>query len=135
MMQYSFVRVQKEPALSELSPVCQAFCEHTDTIARVRSQQPVEEDVRALADTFKILGDVTRIRIMQALAVNELCVCDLVVILDISQSAISHQLRHLRAAKLVRYRKEGKNVFYALDDDHVRELLTIALEHIQETDE
>jgi DNA-binding transcriptional ArsR family regulator len=72
------------------------------------------------------------VRILYALSVGELCVCALAEVLDMSQSAISHQLRLLRAAKLVRYRKEGKNVFYSLDDDHVRNLVSQGLDHIKE---
>ncbi len=88
--------------------------------------------VKEMAELFKALGDYTRVRILYALSVHELCVCALADVLDMSQSAISHQLRLLRAAKLVRYRKEGKNVFYALDDDHVRNLVTQGLDHVLE---
>lgn len=118
--------------MPDSSPACQTYCEHTDVVEIVRRKLPQEADVFALAETFKMLGDATRMRILQALAIHELCVCDLVALLGTSQSAVSHQLRHLRAAKLVRYRREGKNVFYALDDEHVKELLHIALVHIRE---
>lgn len=118
--------------MSELNPVCQSFCEHTDAIDDVRSAMAQEADIIALAELFKVLGDGTRVRMLLALARRELCVCDLTAIIGMSQSAVSHQLRYLRAAKLVRYRKEGKNVFYALDDEHVTGLLGQALEHIRE---
>ncbi|GAB7023063.1 hypothetical protein JCM12178A_16210 [Salidesulfovibrio brasiliensis] len=85
-----------------------------------------------MAELFKALGDYTRVRILHALSVSELCVCALAEVLEMSQSAISHQLRLLRAARLVRYRKEGKNVFYALDDEHVEMLLKQGFAHISE---
>lgn len=85
-----------------------------------------------MAELFKALGDYTRVRILHALSVSELCVCALAEVLEMSQSAISHQLRLLRAARLVRYRKEGKNVFYALDDKHVETLLQQGFAHISE---
>jgi ArsR family transcriptional regulator len=85
-----------------------------------------------LADLFKVLGNITRIRILHALNFSELCVCDLVEVLEMSQSAISHQLGILRASKIVKFRKEGKNVFYSLDDDHIRSLLSDGIIHIQE---
>ena len=85
-----------------------------------------------LADFFKVFGDHTRIRILTALYQEELCVCDLVEVLGMNQSAVSHQLRVLRGAKVVKFRKEGKMVYYSLDDEHVRELLSDGLAHIQE---
>lgn len=118
--------------MSELNPVCQSFCEHTDAIEDVRKAMADDAHITALAELFKLLGDGTRVRMLLALARRELCVCDLTSIIGMSQSAVSHQLRYLRAAKLVRYRKEGKNVFYSLDDDHVTGLLMQGLEHIRE---
>jgi DNA-binding transcriptional ArsR family regulator len=79
-----------------------------------------------------VLGEVTRVRILQALAVEELCVCDLALLLDLSQSAVSHQLRLLRSADLVRSRRQGKIVYYALDDEHVKILFAQGLKHVQE---
>ncbi|MFV0422404.1 ArsR/SmtB family transcription factor [Oleidesulfovibrio sp.] len=119
--------------MQEDTPICRQHCEHTEAIDRVRAAMSPEDDLGALAELFKVLGDKTRARILEALAVSELCVCDLAAILCLSQSAVSHQLRLLRASKLVRYRKEGKNVFYALDDDHVRQLFRQALDHVQES--
>ncbi|UZP67251.1 metalloregulator ArsR/SmtB family transcription factor [Desulfovibrio mangrovi] len=118
--------------MSELNPVCQSFCEHTDAIEDVRKAMADDVHITALAELFKMLGDGTRVRMLLALARRELCVCDLTAIIGMSQSAVSHQLRYLRTAKLVRYRKEGKNVFYSLDDDHVTGLLMQGLEHIRE---
>jgi DNA-binding transcriptional ArsR family regulator len=85
-----------------------------------------------LAETFKVLGDPTRVRILHALSMEELCVCDIAALINGSQSAISHQLRLLRAAKLVRFRREGKMVYYSLDDDHIRNLFEEGIRHVEE---
>jgi ArsR family transcriptional regulator len=90
-----------------------------------------EQEINRLAETFKVLGDPTRIKILSALATEELCVCDLAAALEMSVSAISHQLRVLKGARLVKYRREGKNIFYSLDDDHVISLFRLALEHVR----
>ncbi len=105
---------------------------HLENVKRVRKDMLSERDFLFLAELFKAFGDYTRMRILYALSVNELCVCALAEVLDMSQSAISHQLRLLRAARLVRYRKEGKNVFYTLDDEHVRNLIVLGIDHIRE---
>lgn len=103
---------------------------HEDVICKVK-QGMIEEKVSvALADFFKILGDPTRIKILYALSVNEMCVCDLSNLLNMNQSAISHQLRVLRSAKLVKNRKEGKVVYYSLDDEHVENVFKQGLNHI-----
>lgn len=112
--------------------LCQQQCRHDETIIRVRQRLVPDEDAMALVEVFRLLGDLTRVRILEALSGDELCVCDLAALLCISQSAISHQLRLLRAAKLVRYRREGKNAFYSLDDEHVHALLRQTLEHVRE---
>lgn len=112
--------------------VCQQHCEHGDVITRVRARLSPEADLVALASVFKLLGDPTRVRILEALSADELCVCDLAALLCLTQSAVSHQLRLLRAAKLVRFRREGKNAFYSLDDDHVRVLFRQGLDHVRE---
>ncbi len=91
-----------------------------------------EEDLRRLADLFKAFADPTRVKILRALSVSELCVCDLAAIINLSQSAISHQLRLLRMARLVKFRKAGKMVYYSLDDEHVRRLIDQGLKHIGE---
>ena len=88
--------------------------------------------VQALADTFRVLGDPTRVRILDALAHGELCVCDLASRVGISESAVSHQLRLLRGMRLVRSRRAGRLVFYAVDDQHILELLRQALTHVEE---
>jgi ArsR family transcriptional regulator len=88
--------------------------------------------VEALADTFRVLGDPTRVRILDALSSGELCVCDIASLVGISESAVSHQLRLLRGMRLVRPRRAGRLVFYAVDDQHILELLKQALTHVQE---
>ncbi|PIE58149.1 MAG: transcriptional regulator [Desulfobulbus propionicus] len=106
------------------------FCLDKDTDT-LRRQLPLENDLLELADFFKVFGEVSRLRILSALYLKELCVCDLESILKMKQPAVSHQLRVLRAARVVKSRKKGKHVYYSLDDDHVRELLRDGLEHIQ----
>lgn len=90
--------------------------------------------VTALAETFRALGDPTRVRILDALSHGELCVCDLAAVLSLSQSAVSHQLRLLRSLRLVRARRAGRMVFYALDDRHVTDLLDQGLRHVNEAE-
>jgi len=91
-----------------------------------------EREILSLAEIFRTLGDPTRVKILQALSVEELCVCDLAKLLGISESATSHQLRVLRSQKLVRFRKEGKMAFYSLDDAHIDSLMKEALRHVRE---
>jgi DNA-binding transcriptional ArsR family regulator len=106
--------------------------QHTENVSRVRERMLSERDFLFLAELFKALGDYTRVRILYALSINELCVCALAEVLDMSPSAISHQLRLLRAARLVRYRKDGKNVYYTLDDAHVHNLIVQGIDHVRE---
>lgn len=103
-----------------------------DVVKRVLEQQPAEEYLYDLAELFKVFGDSTRIRILYALFESELCVNDIAQLLNLGQSAVSHQLRILKDAKLVRFRREGKIIFYALDDDHVRNILSMGMEHVEE---
>ncbi len=106
---------------------------HECAIERARRALPPERQVQRLADVFKAMGDPTRLRIILALRVGELCVCDLAAVLNMSQSAISHQLRILRGLHLVRNRREGKEVYYSLDDDHVISMLAQAADHVRHT--
>jgi ArsR family transcriptional regulator len=101
-------------------------------VREARRQAKSPEAVSLFAETFKLLGDPTRVRIAHALSCNELCVCDLAMLLGVSQSAVSHSLRSLRQLRLVRYRREGKIAYYSLDDDHIRQLLEIGFEHVRE---
>lgn len=102
-----------------------------DTVAFVRRRLPEPDETRQLAALFKAMGDPTRLRIIQALAVRELCVCDLSAVLGMSQSAVSHQLRVLRRERLVKYRRAGKMAFYTLDDAHVTTLLHQGQAHVR----
>lgn len=101
-------------------------------VKRVRRAMKSDEAVGTLAETFKILGDPTRVRIAFALAREELCVCDISNLLGVSQSAVSHSLRALRQMKLVRFRKEGKIAYYTLDDEHISYLLDEGFRHVEE---
>jgi ArsR family transcriptional regulator len=112
--------------------VCQTVCVNEENVKKVSKAMLPSEKLLDLAELFKILGDHTRVRILHALFHSELCVCDLASILKMNQSAISHQLRVLRSAKIVKFRKEGKNVYYNLDDDHVKVLMNEGLDHVQE---
>jgi len=114
------------------APCCQDEIVHRDVLNTVRSQLPPEELLYDLAELFKIFGDSTRVKILYALLEHELCVCDIASLLDVSQSAVSHQLRVLKASKLVKFRREGKTVFYSLADDHVLRILSQGMEHIEE---
>ena len=105
---------------------------HEDVVRRVLEQQPAEEYLYDLAELFKVFGDSTRIRILYALFESELCVNDIAQLLNLGQSSVSHQLKILMDEKLVRFRREGKIIFYALDDDHVRNMLSMGMEHVEE---
>ena len=112
--------------------VCAEVCTHPDILDRVKPEMPEEEELYDLAELFKVFGDTTRIRILYVLFESEMCVCDIAELLNMTQSAISHQLRILKQARLVRSRREGKTVFYALDDEHVRTVIGQGMEHIEE---
>ncbi len=101
-------------------------------VKRVRKAMKSPEAVAALAETFKILGDPTRVRIAFSLAREELCVCDLANLLGVSQSAVSHSLRALRQMRLVKFRKEGKIAYYTLDDEHIAHLLDEGFRHVED---
>ena len=103
-----------------------------DTAKEIEEKMPMEDELYELADLFKVFGDSTRIRILCILLCGEMCVCDLAQTLDMTQSAISHQLRVLKQMKLVTNRREGKTVFYALADGHIRTIINQGMEHIQE---
>lgn len=111
---------------------CDCDVIHADIVDKVRLVMPEEDELYDLSDFFKVLGDSTRAKIIWALDESEMCVCDIAVLLNMTKSAISHQLKALKAANLVKYRKEGKVVFYSLTDDHVKEIFEKGLEHIRE---
>ena len=114
------------------APSCEFLHAHSETVERVRKLLPAEDKLFDLAELYKMFGDSTRVKILFVLFESELCVCDIAALLGMTLSAISHQLRILRAAKLVDFRKEGKTVFYRLADDHVRSILALGMEHISE---
>jgi len=111
---------------------CAFLCVHEQTVARVLSQMPHDEQLYDLAELFKLFGDSTRIKILYVLFEHEVCVCDIAQILGMNQSAISHQLRLLKQARLVKNRREGKTIFYSLADDHVKDIIGTATEHLEE---
>ena len=105
---------------------------HADKVERIHAQMPPEDQLYDLAELFKAFGDTTRIRILFVLFEAEVCVCDLAEALHMTQSAISHQLAILRNSRLVKARREGKQVFYSLADDHVRTIIQQGLDHVEE---
>lgn len=111
---------------------CEQVFVHRDLVEKVNRNMPREEELYDLAELFKVFGDSTRIRILFVLFEAEVCVCDLAEILHMTQSAISHQLKILKQAKLVSARREGKSVFYSLADNHVRTIIAQGREHIEE---
>ncbi|MDD2189384.1 MAG: metalloregulator ArsR/SmtB family transcription factor [Eubacteriales bacterium] len=110
---------------------CETTVIHDDVIDRVKEEMPAAEQMYDLSELFKSLGDQTRLKILFALSKNRMCVCDIAALLDMSQSAISHQLRVLRNVRLVKFQKEGKVVYYTLDDDHVNEIFKQGLNHVR----
>lgn len=111
---------------------CNCTVIHEDTVTKVKDALPNEELLFDLAEFFKVFGDTTRIRIICALFEAEMCVCDLSALLGVSQSAISHQLRTLKSARLVKFRREGKVVYYSLADEHIKHIFDEGLKHITE---
>lgn len=119
------------PQSPEEADACEVFSVDEKAVAEARRQLPPEPLLARLAETFRALGDPTRVRILQALTTRELCVCDLAAALGMTPSAISHQLRLLRHLRLVKPRKAGRMVYYSLDDDHVVDLFSRGLEHVR----
>ena len=114
------------------TPSCECEEIHGEVVERKRAAMPDESTLYELADFFKVLGDSTRASILFAIDGEPMCVCDIASLLGMTKSAVSHQLKILRQNDLVTYRKSGKNVFYTLADDHVRDIIEKALEHIKE---
>lgn len=125
------VNGRKSEALSESAE--KDFLETREEIVRnVLEQQPDDEILYDLAELFKVFGDSTRIKILYSMFENELCVNDIAKLLNLSQSSVSHQLRILKSSKLVKFRREGKSIFYSLDDEHVRAIISMGMEHVEE---
>lgn len=116
----------------DYTPKCDFIHAHPDLIETVSHTIPEDEKLYSLAELFKIFGDSTRIKILYVLMESEMCVCDIAQLLNVTQSAVSHQLRILKQSRLVKFRREGKTVFYSLLDDHVRSILSQGMEHIEE---
>ena len=123
-------------ALSEMKnpqiESCDFLCVHEETVKKVLAEMPPEETLYDLAELFKIFGDSTRIKILYALFEAELCVCDIAQLLSMTSTAVSHQLRILKGNKLVKSRRDGKNVFYSLADNHVTSIINQGMEHVRE---
>ncbi|MBQ3546554.1 MAG: winged helix-turn-helix transcriptional regulator [Lachnospiraceae bacterium] len=111
---------------------CEFMHIHDDVVDKVNESMPDEESLYDLADFFKVFADSTRIKILYALLQTEMCVCDIANVLNASQSAISHQLRLLKQMKLVKFRRDGKTIFYSLSDNHIETILNQGMEHIGE---
>ena len=114
------------------TPVCENNVTHEDKIERVQKLMPKDEEFYDLADLYKMFADSTRVRIMWTLTYEELCVCDIARLLGMTKSAISHQSRALRLGNLVKYEKRGKEVYYSLADNHVKDIFEKGFEHIHE---
>ena len=112
--------------------VCDCDVIHRDVVESAQKQMPQDEKLLDLAEFFKVFGDSTRIRILWALEDREMCVCDIAYLLNMTQSAISHQLRSLKQVNLVKNRREGKVVYYSLKDEHIKQIFDIGMEHITE---
>ena len=114
------------------APTCEFLHVHEDKVDHVLSAMPDDEQLYDLADLFRMFGDTTRIKILYVLFESELCVCDIAQLLNVSQSAVSHQLRIIKNASLIKSRREGKTVFYSLADEHVTTIIGMAKEHLEE---
>ena len=117
----------------EAVELCDELCVHTAAVALLQNELPPERELTAMAELFKVFGDPTRIRILYLLSRTELCVCDIASALGLTQPAVSYQLKTLKYSRLVKNRREGKTVYYSLDDDHVGTIIGMAKEHIEET--
>ena len=117
---------------NENADKCQITVIHKDLVDKISKEMPKEEVLYDLAEIFKVFGDTTRVKILYSLFKTEMCVCDIATIVNVSQSAVSHQLRLLKQAKLVKHRKTGKVVYYSLDDEHVKNIFDAGLAHIEE---
>lgn len=121
--------------MSQSKCTCDVNAIHEDVVNQVIDQLPSIEEIDKMSRLFKVLGDNTRLKIINALLKAEMCVCDISYLLNMSQSLISHQLRVLKDARLVKYRRSGKVVYYSLDDEHIEVIVSFALDHINERGE
>jgi ArsR family transcriptional regulator len=118
--------------MKKKEPSCDCDVIHEDIVKKVRKAMPKDEDFHDLADLYKMFADSTRVRILWALSHEEMCVCDIAVLLGMTKSAISHQLKSLRLCNLVKYSRQGKIVFYSLADKHVKDIFEKGFEHVKE---
>ena len=125
---------EKTRRAAETVETCSFLHVHEDKVKQVQMLMPTDDTLNKLSDLFRVFGDGTRIRILYVLFEEEVCVCDIATLLGMTQSAVSHQLRILKNARLIRSRRDGKTVYYSLADEHVRTLLSQGTEHIHEDD-
>lgn len=118
--------------MSEKNEICDVTKIHSDIVNELIARMPDEEVLYDIAELFKVFADSTRVRILYVLIESELCVCDISALLNMSQSAISHQLRVLKQSRLVKYRRSGKTIYYSLCDDHIKTMLDMGMEHVSE---
>ena len=118
--------------MKEKELVCSEKCFHLNKVKEAKLKEPTRNEILSLSNMFKLFADDTRLRIICILIKEELCVCDLCETLELNQSTVSHQLQLLRNSKLVKYRREGKQIFYSLQDEHIERIISQALEHIVE---
>lgn len=133
MNKYSYVHIKDVIDIDKFNDEkCEVTLIHEDNVKKAINELPDDELIADLSDMFKIFGDQTRVKILMALESGELCVCDIAAVMDMSQSAISHQLRVLKQSNIVKTRREGKVVYYSISDDHVKEIFDMAMVHVQE---
>ena len=133
MNKYSYVHIKDVRDIDKINDEkCEVTLIHEDNVKKAINELPDDELIADLSDMFKIFGDQTRVKILMALESGELCVCDIAAVMNMSQSAISHQLRVLKQSNIVKTRREGKVVYYSISDDHVKEIFDIAIVHVQE---
>ena len=133
MNKYSYVHIKDVIDIDKFNDEkCEVTLIHEDNVKKAINELPDDELIVDLSDMFKIFGDQTRVKILMALESGELCVCDIAAVRNMSQSAISHQLRVLKQSNIVKTRRQGKVVYYSISDDHVKEIFDIAIVHVQE---
>ena len=133
MNKYSYVHIKDVIDIDKFNDEkCEVTLIHEDNVKKAINELPDDELIADLSDMFKIFGDQTRVKILMALESGELCVCDIAAVMNMSQSAISHQLRVLKQSNTVKTRRQGKVVYYSISDDHVKEIFDIAMVHVQE---
>lgn len=133
MNKYSYVHIKDVIDIDKFNDEkCEVTLIHENNVKKAINELPDDELIADLSDMFKIFGDQTRVKILMALESGELCVCDIAAVMNMSQSAISHQLRVLKQSNIVKTRREGKVVYYSISDDHVKEIFNMAMVHVQE---